>query len=342
MLRIFYIVSIFLYVNLFCVEDVIILGGGVSGISSAIYLARAGYRPIVIEGKVPGGVLIQSQLIQNWPSEEEISGEELMQKMKAQAITCGVLFASEQVVSVDFEKKPFRIVTEHLRDKKRKRYLSKACIIAMGAVPNRLHIPGETTYWGKGLSNCAVCDGFLYKGKTVAVIGGGDHAILEAEYLSKLAEKVYVFVRKGTFKTVESDRLAKLFNQKNVEIFFHSEVQEIMGTEETIESIRVVSQKQTRNFYVDGVFLAIGALPNTSVFQDQLQLDSKGYVLLEQDQQTSIKGVFAAGDIVDPVYKQAISASGDGAKAALQAKEFLEVIEAAQRSYKEPLQTLPK
>jgi len=323
MVRVFFILIFFLTSALsYGGEDVVILGGGVGGMSSALYLSRAGLKPIIIEGNNPGGLIAQSHKVQNWPSEIEIAGYELAEKIKKQALSSGVEFFEGMVTSVNFNEKPYTVeVTNFNGDKKILK--AKSCIIAMGTTPNLLKIKGESTFWGKGVTNCAVCDGPLYRNKKVAIVGGGDSALLEAEYLSDIAKDVYVFVRKKSFKVVEHKRFQKLQKKKNVKIFYESTLQEIHGDQDTVTHIDVKTKNKTKTLDVDGVFLAIGSKPNTSIFKGQIKLDKKGYILLGKDQETSKEGVYAVGDIVDPVFKQAISAAGDGAKAALQAIDHL-------------------
>ncbi len=323
MTRLFFVLIFFFSIAFsHAVEDVVILGGGVGGMSSALYLSRAGLKPVIIEGNNPGGLIAQSHKVQNWPSEIEISGYELADKIKKQALSSGVEFFEGVVKSVDFSEKPYTIEAVDFNGNK-KVLKAKSCIIAMGTTPNLLKIKGESNFWGKGVTNCAVCDGPLYRNKKVAIVGGGDSALLEAEYLSDIAKDVYVFVRKKSFKVVELQRLQKLKRKKNVHFLYESTLQEIHGDQDTVTHVDVKIKDKIKTLDIDGVFLAIGSKPNTEIFKGQIKLDEKGYIILEKDQETSKKGIYAVGDIVDPVYKQAISASGDGAKAALQAIDHL-------------------
>ncbi len=309
------------------VRPAVILGGGVGALTSALYLSRAGIEPFVIQGPTPGGLLTQSHSVQNWPGEMEIDGISLTEKMRSQAAANGTVLLEEEVTAVDFSKRPFTINTRSLLDGKEREIKSESVIIAMGTQPNFLGVPGETGkdgYWGKGVTNCAICDGSLYRDKIVGVVGGGDAAVLEALYLSNIAKEVHVFVRKDSFKAIEEKRAETLVNKPNVKIHYKTSVIEIKGDGEKLS--HVVLKEETRtpyNFSLDGLFLAIGSTPNSGIFKKSLELDQKGYILLKKDQQTSIEGVYAIGDIVDPVYKQAISAAGDGAKAALQAQQYI-------------------
>ncbi len=305
-------------------EPVVILGGGVGSLTSALYLGRAGLSPLVIEGPTPGGLLTQSHTVQNWPGVMEIEGAQLTESMRAQAEANGARFLSEEVISVDFSKRPLTITTRALDGSGEVRQIqTQSCIIAMGTKPNFLGIPGEKTYWGKGVTNCAICDGSLYKGKVVGVVGGGDAAVLEALYLSNIAKEVHVFVRKDSLRAIEEKRVEVLREKANVKFHYNTTVQEVKGDGETVTQVVIQNGSKQTPFALDGLFLAIGSTPNTTLFKDSLKLDKKGYISLQKDQMTSIEGIYAIGDIVDPVYKQAISAAGDGAKAALQTQQYI-------------------
>lgn len=308
------------------IEDqaVVILGGGVGALTSATYLARAGIPPLVLTGPTPGGALVQSHSVQNWPGEIDISGLDLVEKMQAQAQINGAILRQEEVVSVDFSKRPFMITTRDVIGNETKKIRAQACIIALGAVPNLLGIPGEKTYWLKGVYNCAVCDGGFYKDKVVAIVGGGDSALTEAHYLSNIAKKVYLIVRKDQFKTVDEQRKREILSRPNIEILMRTTVEEVRGDgERTTSLILQKNGKQKEELTVDALFLAIGSQPNTELFHHQLALDPQGFILLKQHQQTSVEGVYALGDVVDREFKQAVTAAGDAAKAALQAQKEL-------------------
>lgn len=306
------------------VEPVVILGGGVGSLTSAIYLGRAGVSPLVIEGPLPGGLLTQSHSVQNWPGEMEIEGAQLTEKMREQAAANGARFLDEEVVGVDFSKRPFTITTRSLDGTEAKHHIvAESCIIAMGTKPNFLGISGEQDYWGKGVTNCAICDGSLYKDKVVGVVGGGDAAVLEALYLANIAKEVHVFVRKDSLRAIEEKRVAVLREKPNVKFIYNTTVQEVKGDGEKVTSVVLKTGSNSKTLPLDGLFLAIGSTPNSSLFKNNLKLDKRGYIELVKDQQTSVNGVYAIGDIVDPVYKQAISAAGDGAKAAMQAQQYL-------------------
>lgn len=313
------------------VHDVVILGGGIGALTSGVYLSRAGYSPLIIEGPLPGGLITQSLMVENWPGEMKIMGAELVDKIKKQAEKNGCLFLSKEIVDVNFLKKPFELyVKDVYRSGNVEKIKAKTCIIAMGSSSNYLNVKGEKKYWGRGVSNCAVCDGSLYKNKDVAVIGGGDAAILEANYLSNLARHVYVIVRKDKLKANDKEKTKALNQQKGVKIIYNTEIAAVNGNDENVSFINLYDKKNKKEYKldVDGLFLAIGSKPNTSLFKNKLQLDPNGYIKVNKAQQTSVDGIFAIGDIVDPVYKQAITAAGDGAKAAISCQKILQKDEA--------------
>lgn len=305
-------------------ESVVIIGSGVGALTSAIYLQRAGIDTLVIEGDNPGGAIAQSPTVHNWPGELEINGQDLVDKIRNQAEVNGARIVSKEVTHVDFSGDLLKITMRDVYDyEKIETIRAKSVILAMGSKPKLLGVPGESGdkgYWTKGVYSCAVCDGGLYKNKTVAVIGGGDAAIIEADYLSKIAKKVYVILRSGQFRTVETLRKNQLVKKSNVEVLYNTKVKQIEGNGKKVTHLNLTT---SQDLEVDGVFVAIGANPNSEILKTQLELDDYGYVNLVKDQQTSVPNVFAIGDIVDPVYKQAISAAGDGAKAALQVEHYL-------------------
>ena len=305
------------------ITPVVIIGGGVGGGTAAIYLGRAGLSPIVIQGAIPGGAIIQSGAVENWPGVTEISGTELMERIHKQAEMNGALFREEEVVSVDFSKRPFTIVTHSVQHPDQLKTIRAAnCILATGSVPNFLHIPGEHEYWGRGVSNCAICDGSLYRGKHVGVVGGGDAAVSEAIYLANIAKDVTIFVRNEKFKAVDEKKIVALLALPNVKVCFKTTLEEIQGNEQGLTGVKI-GEKDVVS--LDGLFLAIGSTPNTALFKGKIDLDEQGFIVLKNGQQTSISGVYAVGDAADPLYKQAISAAGDGAKAALAVQNQLSI-----------------
>ena len=306
------------------VVPAVIIGGGVGGGTAAIYLSRANFAPLVIEGASPGGALAQSESVENWPGAFQIQGAKLMDNIRSQAESSGAHFVREEVVSVDFSKRPFLIKTRSLDLPDEVRTIRAAsCVIATGSSPNYLGIPGEKKYWGRGVSNCAICDGSLYKGGRVGIVGGGDAAILEALYLSKIADEVTLFVRKDELRATDLLRKQAVLALPNVKIRTLATVEEVLGNQEGVTGIKIREKGHFSEVSLDGLFLAIGSKPNTALFKGALELDAQGYIVLKEGQHTSVSGVYAIGDAVDPHYKQAISAAGDGARAALEIQDEL-------------------
>lgn len=305
--------------------NVVILGGGIGALTSGIYLSRAGYAPLIIEGQLPGGLITQSHSVENWPGEIEIKGSDLVDKIKLQAQKNGCVITSNEVLDVDFSKKPYVITLKDINTKKTSKIKAGSVIIAMGTSSNYLNVNGEKKFWGNGVSNCAICDGTFYKNKKVAIVGGGDAAIVEANYLSKLANTVYILVRKDSMRAKDKEKISQVQKKGNVKILYNTEIISIDG-KDRVSSIDVVNNKTNKKskIYLDGVFLAIGSKPNTQIFNKKLKLDEQGYIKVFDGFETSQKGVYAIGDITDPIYKQAITAAGDGAKAAISCQKFLE------------------
>lgn len=303
----------------------VVLGGGVGGMTASVYLAMANIKTLLVQGSMPGGLLTQSLSVRNWPGEIELPGMAITDKLLAQARKQGVEVQAEQVVAVDTAVWPYSVTLSEIGDPARTRTVKAlTLIVAMGALSNYLGIPGEKEYWSKGVTNCAVCEGALYKDKTVCVVGGGNSAIEEAHYLAGLARKVYVFVRGDSLRATDN-RKDDLMRLSNVEFVYNTTLQKITGQDSKVTGITVVDKKtnQEKKYELDGVFLAIGFKPNTALFKDKIALDHSGYIMLKHDQETTVPGVYAIGDIVDPVYKQAVTAAGDGCRAALQAHSFL-------------------
>lgn len=311
-------------------HDCVILGGGVGGLASSVYTSMAGYETLVIQGEAPGGLITQSVKVENWPGEIAISGQELASKIRTQALSHNVKIEQGKVIGVDFKKWPYSIFLKNLETDKTTEIKALSCIITMGTRPNLLKIPGESGkdgYFGRGVSTCAICDGSIYKNKTVAVIGGGDAAASEAVYLSKLAKKVYLIAR-GESLRANFALQEQLKNSANIQIILETKATKINGDGQKVTSISTLNLKDNtpKDITIDGVFLAIGATPNTTVLKDQIELNEDGYIKLFSDQETSRKGIFTAGDISDSKFKQAITAAGDSVKAALQVIDFLQCI----------------
>ena len=288
-------------------HPIVILGGGVAALTAAVQATQAGITPIVITGASPGGIITQSHSVQNWPGEIEITGADLADKLQKQAEIRGTEFLTAEVIDIDTSKRPFTITTKNLLTQKIDKVYARTCIIALGATPKLLHVPGESTLLYQKIFTCAPCDGLRFKDKTVAIIGGGDSAITEAEYLSNIAKKIYILVRGKKLKSNKKLNNIKVLYNTPIESFSEKEGQ-------------LVIHSKTQSLTVDGAFLAIGSIPNTAIFKDKLKLDSDGYIVLKNNQETSVPGIYAAGDICDKQFRQAMTAAGDATKAVLQAQ----------------------
>lgn len=301
------------------VEKLIIIGSGPAGLTAAIYASRGNLDPLVIAGREAGGQLMLTTDVDDFPGfPEGIQGPELMQKIRKQAERFDTRFISEDVISVDLKKQPFVIQSES------RRLTTDSLIIATGASAKWLGLESETRLRGKGVSVCAVCDGFFFKGKVVAVVGGGDTAMREANYLSKLCKKVIVIHRRGQLRAQQA--LQELVKSKdNVEFIWNSEVEEVLG-QDKVTGVKVKNTQTGKisQIRLDGLFVAIGHKPNTEFLRGQLKLDRKGYIKVINETQTNIPGVFVAGDVADYKYRQAVTAAGAGCKAAFDAEEYLE------------------
>lgn len=302
---------------------VLIIGSGPAGLTSAIYSSRLGYPTYLVRGGMPGGQLTQTTYIENWPGEKKILGPELMEHQEKQAQDLGATFIQGKVEFVDLSRWPFEVKTSEDQT-----FNALSIIVSTGATPRTLGIPGEKEYWGKGVTTCAVCDAPFYKGKNVVVIGGGDSATEQALQLSPHVKHVEVLVRRDQMRASKAmqDNIAKL---DNVSVSFNKAPKEIIGDGSHVTGIKVFDSKENKEISIpiDGVFLAIGHEPNTKIFKGQLEMNSGGYLELKgRSQKTSVKGVFAAGDVEDHVYRQAIIAAGSGSKAALDADFFLQSI----------------
>jgi len=310
---------------------VAVLGGGVAGLMSATYLSQAGVPVIVLQGEKPGGALAQSHSVRNWPGEVNIPGVKIMEKMRKQAMSGGnVKIFNEKVIKVDFSSRPYHIYSVGIENGKEYEHKVHCCIIAMGNEPNYLRISGETGadgYWGRGVTNCAICDGALYKGKRVGIVGGGDGAVTEADYLSGLASEVYIFVRKNSFRAKNIAVKDNVLKRSNVKVFFNTEVKRIYGDGKKVVGVDLLDNQHgvKRRFDLDGLFLAIGSRPNTEMLKGQLDLTRSGFIVLGKNQETSLPGVYAAGDICGSI-SQAVVAAADGCKAALSLERELKEI----------------
>lgn len=301
------------------IEKLIIIGSGPAGLTAAIYAARGNLNPLVISGREAGGQLMLTTDVDDFPGfPDGIQGPDLMMRMRKQAERFDTRFIDEDVVSVDLSKKPFTVVTETCS------LSTDALIIATGATAKWLGIESETRLRGKGVSACAVCDGFFFKDKEVIVIGGGDTALREAQHLSKICKKVTIVHRRDEFRAQAA--LVKLIKSKpNVDFLMESAIEEFLG-EDKLSGVKIKNLKsyKIKEIKIDGVFIAIGHKPNTKFLNSNVALDEQGYILIQDETHTNIKGVFVAGDVADKRYRQGVTAAGAGCKAALDVEEYLE------------------
>ncbi|MEK9181368.1 MAG: thioredoxin-disulfide reductase [Patescibacteria group bacterium] len=298
--------------------DTIIIGSGPAGLTAAIYTSRAELKTLIVAGSNPGGQLMDTTEVENFPGYPEgIQGPELMSKMTAQSVRFGAVLAKETVKAVEFKKRPFSIITE------KNQYLGKTVIIASGASAKWLGLESEQRLRGHGVSACATCDGFFFKGKEVIVAGGGDAAMEEANFLTKFATHVTVVHRRDEFR---ASKIMAARAQSNPKISFvmNSEILEVLGKDK-VEGLRIKDNKtgQEKVLKAEGLFVAIGHEPNTKIFNGQLELDVKGYLKVENFTRTSVAGVFSAGDVADHRYRQAITAAGLGCMAAMDVEKWL-------------------
>lgn len=299
---------------------VLIIGSGPAGYTAAIYTARANLQPVLYEGIEPGGQLTTTTDVENFPGYPDgIGGPQMMADMRRQAERFGADIRTGMITHADLASRPFHLIVDG-----QKEIAAESLIIATGATAKYLGLPSETKYRGQGVSACATCDGFFYRKKDVAVVGGGDTACEEATYLASLCRKVYLIVRKPHLRASKAMQ-QRVFNTPNIEVLFEHNTAEVLGDETGVTGalLRKSDGSETK-IDIAGFFLAIGHHPNTELFADQLELDNEGYIkTLGASSHTSVEGVFAAGDVKDPHYRQAITAAGSGCVAALDCERFL-------------------
>jgi thioredoxin reductase (NADPH) len=298
--------------------DIIIIGSGPAGFTSGIYTSRAKLKTLIITGSLPGGQLMTTSEVENYPGfPNGIFGPELMMNMRQQAERFGTTVVDDEVLKVDFKNRPFLISTHS------ESYEGRAILLCTGASPRKLGIDGEQEFGGKGVSYCATCDGPFFKGEEIAVIGGGDTAIEEATFLTKFGKSVKIIHRRD-FLRASKILQEKAFENSKIQFIWNHVVTRIGGNKK-IESIDIkdLTTGKIQNLSVGGLFVAIGHEPNTSIFKDQLELDDKGYVVIKDSTRTSVEGVFAAGDVHDYRYRQAVTAAGFGCMAALDVEKWL-------------------
>ncbi len=293
---------------------VVILGSGVAALTAAVQVSHLGYQPLVITGSAPGGKLVQSFKIHNWPGETRISGAKLMDRLQSQAEEKGVAFYYGQVVDIDVSKRPFVIQVQNLFEKQTVETIkAETCIVALGGMPKLADVPGEQQSLYKKIFTCATCDGYQFKNKKVALIangGSGNQALIETQFLSKIAKEVYVIAEKECFD------VARFFNVK----VLHAHVEAFKKTPKGLS----LQLSTGESLDVHGAFLALGSDPNTVLLQGKVELDQGGYIVLKNQQETSVPGLFAAGDVTDNEFKQAITAAGDATKAAFQTRTYID------------------
>ncbi len=299
---------------------VLIIGSGPAGYTAAIYAARAGLKPVLFTGGEPGGQLTTTNDVENFPGYPDgINGPEMMMQLQAQAERFGTEVRFGLATAVDFSGYPHKVIIDNNHE-----VTAQSVIIATGASARYLGLDSEKKLHGKGVSACAICDGFFYKDMTVAVVGGGDSAAEEATYMANLCPKVYLIVRRDELRasTIMQQRV---LNTKNIEVLWNSETLEVLGEDE-VTGARLINNKTNEEYEIDikGFFVAIGHTPNTAIFKDYLEMDETGYLkVIPGTSKTSIDGVFVAGDAADKVYRQAVTAAGTGCMSALDAEKFL-------------------
>ncbi len=305
-------------------KKLIIIGSGPAGLTAGIYAARANLQPVIFEGNAPGGQLTSTTDVENWPGETKIPGVKLITQLREHAQNFDCTFVAESVINIETSSRPFRVTTD-----KNHTFLAHAIILATGAKPKRLGIPGEQEYWGKGVSTCAVCDGAFYKDLDVMVVGGGDTALENASFLTNFTDKVTVVHIQDTLSASAPMR-KRVTNNPKIKIIYSSTVTEILGDGQHVREAVVTNQKtgDKKTIPASGLFVSIGVCPNTEFLHGVVELDAWGYIALKPCKPlgktcTSVEGIFAAGDAVDYIYRQAITAAGNGCMAALDAERYL-------------------
>jgi thioredoxin reductase (NADPH) len=298
--------------------DVIIIGAGPAGYTAGIYCSRARHDTLILSGILPGGQLVNTTDVENYPGfENGIMGPDLMIIMRKQTERMGTTIIDDEVVDVDFRHRPFKILTAS------EEYECKAVIIATGATPRKLGLQGEATFGGKGVSYCATCDGPFFRNQELIVVGGGDSAVEEATFLTKFASKVHLVHRKDTLRASKVMQ-ERAFSNPKIQMHWNSEITDIAGDQKVQKAtLKDTKTGQSSTIPVGGLFVAIGHTPNSKIFERQVELDPQGYIALKDHTKTSVQGVFAAGDVHDHTYRQAITAAGFGCMAAIDVDKYL-------------------
>jgi thioredoxin reductase (NADPH) len=298
--------------------DVVIIGAGPSGYTAGIYCSRAGYDTLILSGVLPGGQLVNTTEVENYPGfENGIMGPDLMIDMRKQSQRMGTTIVDDEVVDVDFRRKPYKVLTAS------EEYEGRAIIIATGANPRKIGLEGEETFGGKGVSYCATCDGPFFRNQEIVVIGGGDSAIEEASFLTKFATTVHLVHRRAELRASKVMQERALNNEK-IKFHWDSAVIDIKGDEKVRQAVlKNLKTNEEKTLDIGGLFVAIGHTPNTKIFKDQIDLDDEGYIVLKDKTHTNIEGVFAAGDVHDKNYRQAITAAAFGCMAAIDVDKYI-------------------
>jgi thioredoxin reductase (NADPH) len=299
-------------------EKVIVLGSGPAGLTAAIYLARANLNPLVLTGSNPGGQLMATSYVENWPGEQSILGPNLMNKIYEHAKYFQAKLINQDAIKVNLNVRPFEIIT------KRDIYYTHSLIIATGSIYKKLHCKGEDYYINKGVTNCAICDGAFYKDKPVLIVGGGDSAMENALFMTNYTKDITI-VHRSDQLTASEFMKNKVISNKNIKIIYNSTIVEIFGDNDHVQGAVVQSNHRsvTQNIKVDAIFVSIGLSPNTHIFKDQLEMSKSGHIVLKKGMQSSVEGVFSCGDVEDFIYRQAIVSAGSGCKAALDCERYL-------------------
>ena len=298
--------------------DVVIIGAGPSGYTAGIYCSRAGYDTLILSGILPGGQLVNTTEVENYPGfEKAIMGPDLMIEMRRQTERMGTTIVDDECVNVDFRNNPFKILTGS------EEYEGRAVIIATGANPRKLGLEGEQTFAGKGVSYCATCDGPFFRNLELVVVGGGDSAIEEATFLTKFATKIHLVHRRSELRASKVMQ-ERAFSNEKIKFLWESEVVDIKGDQKMQQAvIKNIKTNEETVLDVGGLFVAIGHVPNTRLFKNQIDMDDEGYIILKNKTCTNIEGVFAAGDVHDRSYRQAVTAAGFGCMAAIDVDKYL-------------------
>lgn len=299
--------------------DVIIIGAGPAGYTAGIYCSRAGHKTLILSGILPGGQLVNTTEVENYPGfENGIMGPDLMLDMRKQALKMNTRIIDDEVINVDFRQKPFKALTAS------EEYEGKAVIIATGANPKKLGLDGEQKYGGRGVSYCATCDGPFFRNQNIIVVGGGDSAIEEATFLTKFATRVHIVHRRDKLRA-SNIMQQRAFDNEKIQFHWDSEIADIAGDQKVQQVvIKNIKTDEKKTLPAGGVFVAIGHEPNTKIFRNQIDLDEEGYIILKERTKTNLAGIFAAGDVHDRTYRQAITAAGYGCMAAIDVDKYLE------------------